>query len=245
MLDNDLVASVGCDKRLFRWCASTVEVVGEWEHSAKLWSVAKLGTSKIIVGATVGEVMVQSHEAASRIFIRTVSNICEAAVICSSLAVATSQSRCGTPTPSLFAQRCPMMVGSTLQLCATGELSQDAPAQKCVFSTMLSAIACNSIWPYQKIELEMLRFSTTTQSSFLRGFISTSSRYLPSRPCADYEQKRAWCQSLCSTMIELQWAAMMDIVLSLPRRSRQMALSTNMSLLWLRPLLHLHFGVRS
>lgn len=53
-LDEDVVASVGTDNRLFTWRAATAELVDEWKHGYNLCSVAKLGYSKVIVGDTLG-----------------------------------------------------------------------------------------------------------------------------------------------------------------------------------------------
>lgn len=78
-LEEDVVLSVGYDKRLFAWRAATAELVGEWrhwpsirsiamgeyQHNALLRRVAKLGHKKVIVGDNNGNVLVLTHDSAS------------------------------------------------------------------------------------------------------------------------------------------------------------------------------------
>lgn len=45
-LDSDLVASVGEDIKLFSWCPTSAQLVGQWKHNSSLYSVAKLGPSR-------------------------------------------------------------------------------------------------------------------------------------------------------------------------------------------------------
>lgn len=135
-LDSDVVALVGSDGKLFTWrpASATAELIGEWEHPLRLWSVAKLGESEIIVGDYWGNVPILSHQSAISFQIRRFSRM----VIWVSLALKTRQPRFGTPIFSPIEILCFMTLGSGLQLLSTSILLLHAMALKSVFSAMLA-----------------------------------------------------------------------------------------------------------